>query len=270
MSYRKRIVLLPGFGEDKRIFRKVAPYLSDYELLHIDYRKVLHQFTPDNIELDTFVNALYEHYGINKNDILIGHSLGGFISHHLRQQLGCDNCLIASFTNRKKIKLPYNYKKLAKWFTDSGGFTSIPFQQIIRLKYWNSVAMPDLENSIEVFAEYGKQDIYKLIRIIQPRRKSFLQWLLPDPVEVAPSLILHPKKDTIVAPPDEPHIRLPGNHFSPVTYPEIVGRHLQEWLIRLKREKALDMEIEAELRGAGGWERAAGYELRVNGFQVSG
>jgi len=253
-------VLLPGFGEDKRIFRKITPYLSDYELLYVDYRSVLHRFTPDDIELYDFINALCEHYDINEDDILIGHSLGGFISHHLRQQLGCDNCLIASFTDRKKIKLPYNYKKLAKWFTDKGGFTSIPFRQIVRLKYRNSTAMPDLENSLEVFAQYGKQDIYKLIRIIQPRRKSFLQWLLPDPTEVPPSLILHPKKDSIVAPPDEPHIQLPGNHFSPATHPEIVGEHLQAWLIRLKREKALDMEIEAELQGASAWS-----ELQVAG-----
>jgi len=253
MSYRKRIVLLPGFGEDKRIFRKIAPYLNDYELLYIDYRSVLHQFTPDDIEIHNFINALCRHYDINEDDILIGHSLGGFISHHLRQQLGCDNCLIASFTNPKKIKLPYNYKKLAKWFTDKGGFTSIPFRQIVRLKYRNSPALPDLENSLEVFQEYGKQDIYKLIRLLQPRWKGLLKWLLPVSAEVPPSLILHPKKDSIVAAPDEPHTQLPGNHFSPVTYPELVGEHLEAWLIRLKREKALKMEIEAELRGASGW-----------------
>lgn len=258
MSYRKRIVLLPGFGEDKRIFRKIAPYLSDYELLHVDYRSVLHRFTPENIELPDFISALHEHYGISQDDILIGHSLGGFISHRLRQQLGCDNCLIASFTNPKKIKLPYNYKKLAKWFTDKGGFTSIPFRQIVRIKYRNSTALPDLENSLEVFAQYGKQDIYKLIRLIQPRWKGWLDWLRPAPTELSPSLILHPQKDSIVAPPDEQHIKLPGNHFSPATHPEIVGRHLEAWLIRLKREKALDMEIEAEQKGVSGWS-----ELRV-------
>ena len=254
MNYRKRIVLLPGFGEDKRIFRKIALYLEDYDLLYADYRSVLYQFTSENIELNSFINTLSEYYDINENDILIGHSLGGYISHHLRQQLGCDNCLIASFTNPKKIKLPYNYKKLAKWFTDNGGFTSIPFRQIVRIKYRNSSALPDLENSLEVFEEYGKQDIYKLIRLLQPRWKGLLNWLRPSPAEVPPSLILHPKKDSIVAPPDEPYIELPGNHFSPATHPDIVGEHLRDWLIRLKREKAIDMEIKAELQGVLGWE----------------
>lgn len=254
MSYRKRIVLLPGFGEDKRIFRKIAPYLSNYELLHIDYRSVLDRFTPEDIEMKYFIEALRQQYSITKDDILIGHSLGGFIAHQFRQLLGCDNCLIASFTNPKKIKLPYNYRKLTKWITNNKGlFTSGTFKNIIRLKYHNHPAMPELENSLEVFEQYGKKDIYKLLRLLQPKRKSFLKWLLPDPIQITPSLILHPIKDSIVAPPDEPHIQLPGNHFSPATQPELVGQHLEQWLIRLKREKALDMELEAELNGSDGF-----------------
>jgi len=257
MSYRKRIVLLPGFGEDKRIFRKIAPYLNDYELLHIDYRTVLQQFTPENIDIKSFVKALREHYAIDENDILIGHSLGGFISHYLHQQLGCANCLIASFTNPKKIRLPYNYKKLVKWLTEKGLFTSNTLKSLVRMTYHWSDSMTELKNSLEVFEQYGKQDIHKLIQLLYPKRRSFLQWLLPNPKLSPPSLILHPAKDSIVAPPDEAYVKLPGNHFSPATHPQIVGQHLEAWLIRLKREKALDMELEAEQIGAAGFAQLA-------------
>ncbi len=253
MSYRKRIVLLPGFGEDKRIFRKLKPYLHGYDLLHVDYRSVLHLFSPEDIIVEDFVAALHAHYSINKEDILIGHSLGGYISHVLRQQLGCDNCLIASFTETKKIKLPFNYKKLVKWFTNKGFFTSPTLKQLIRLKYHNKPSMPEIENSLEVIQQYGKEDIYKLIRMIQPRSRGILDWLRSKPAPLRPSLILHPVKDLIVARPSEPHIPIPGDHFSHATHPEIVGGHIAKWLLRLKREKAHELEMQAELEGANGF-----------------
>ncbi len=253
MSYRKRIILLPGFGEDKRIFRKLEPYLEGYDLLYADYRSVLHRFSPDDIVVGDFVKELSEYYSIDKEDILIGHSLGGYISHVLRQQLHCDNCLIASFTDTKKIKLPFNYKRLVKWVTHKGLFTSKALKRIIRFKYHKNPAMPELENSLEVFEEYGKEDIYKLIRMIQPRPVGILEWLRSKPEPLRPSLILHPVRDSIVAPPSEPYIKLPGNHFSPATHPEIVGEHISKWLLQLKREKAHELELEAEKEGASGF-----------------
>lgn len=253
MSYRKRIILLPGFGEDKRIFRKLKPYLKGYDLLHADYRSVLHLFSPEDIVVEDFVTALSEHYSIDKEDILIGHSLGGYISHVLRQQLGCDNCLLASFTETKKIKLPFNYKKLVKWFSDKGLFTSSALQQLVWLKYYNKPFILEIENSLEVIQEYGKEDIYKLIRMIQPRSRSILEWLRSKPAPLLPSLILHPVKDSIIARPSEPHILIPGDHFSHTTHPEIVGGYIEKWLLRLKREKAHELEMQAELEGANGF-----------------
>lgn len=244
---------MPGFGEDKRIFRKLAPYLEGYDLLHVDYRSVLHQFSPEDIIIDDFAKALQAHYSLNKEDILIGHSLGGYVSHILRQQIGSDNCLIASFTETKKIKLPFNYKKLVKFFTNKGLFSSQALRQIVRLKYHNTPSMVEIENSLEVFQEYGKEDIYKLIRMIQPRPRGILEWLRPKPKQLRPSLILHPAKDMIVARPSEPHIQIPGDHFSHATHPEISGKHIEKWLIRLKREKAHELEMLAEFEGASGF-----------------
>ena len=43
---KKRLFLLPGFGEDTFCFNEIIPFLNQhkYEIIHVDYRPVLDKF----------------------------------------------------------------------------------------------------------------------------------------------------------------------------------------------------------------------------------
>ena len=111
----KRIILLPGFGEDRRIFRAIMPYFENYNTLIVDYQDLLPNFTIHNIRLEKFVKKLIRTYRITKNDVLIGHSMGGYLAHYIRQRVGCEVCLHSSFTNPKKIKVIVHNKSLISY-----------------------------------------------------------------------------------------------------------------------------------------------------------
>lgn len=245
--YSQRIILLPGFGEDDKIFRNLNPYIEGYELLHVDYRDVLRKFNVDNITLKSFIDQMIKYYDITSTDILIGHSLGGFISHQIRQKVDCSNCLIASFTDPSKIKLPVSFKRLIKWLTMSGMFTSKVFKDAIYKTYENKPSVKEIEHTLTVFEDYGKEDIYKLIKIIEPEKRSWTNLFIRRK-SIKPSMIIHPLSDWIVNRPDEAHITVPGDHFALATNFDIVGKHLETWLLSLHQEWAHSKELELERR----------------------
>ncbi len=243
----QRVVLLPGFGEDDKIFRKIKPFLNGYSLLYVDYRDVLRKFEVENITMDKFVHELIEYYDINSKDILIGHSLGGYISHKIKQSTDCHNCLIASFTDPSKIKIPVGFKRVIKLLTMKGMFTSKLFKEMLWKTYEKKPSVAEIEHTLSVFDSYNKEDIYKLIKIIEPKKKSWTRLFRKNRTK-RPSLILHPMSDWIVKSPDEEHIKVPGDHFALTTYFEIVGQHLEDWLLSLHQEWAHSKELELEYR----------------------
>lgn len=243
----QRVLLLPGFGEDDKIFRKMKPYLNGYSLLYVDYRDVLSKFEVETISLDKFVQEMIEYYDITQNDILIGHSLGGFISHRIKQLVNCPNCLIASCTDPSKIKFPVSFKRIIKLLTMNGMFTSRVFKELLWKTYQRKPSVEEIEHTLTVFESYEKEDIFKLIKIIEPKKKSWTRIFRKNRIR-RPSLIIHPIADWIVKSPDEDHIKVPGDHFALATYPEIVGQHLENWLLGMQQEWAHSKEMELEFR----------------------
>jgi len=243
----QRVLLLPGFGEDDKIFRKIKPYLNGYHLLYVDYRDVLRKFEVENITMDKFVDQMIDYYDINENDILIGHSLGGYISHKIKQLVNCPNCLIASFTDPSKIKFPVGFKRVIKLLTMKGMFTSRLFKEMLWKTYQKKPSVEEIEHTLSVFESYDKEDIFKLIKIIEPRKKSWTRIFKKNRIK-RPSLIIHPMSDWIVKSPDESHIKVPGDHFALATYFEIVGQHLEDWMLGMQQEWAHKKELEMEFQ----------------------
>jgi len=239
------VLLLPGFGEDDKIFRKIKPFLNGYHLLYVDYRDVLRKFEVEDISMDNFVQEMISYFDIGPNDILIGHSLGGYISHKIRQLVDCENCLIASFTDPSKIKIPVGFKRVIKMLTMKGMFTSRVFKEMLWKTYQKKPSVAEIEHTLSVFESYDKEDIYKLIKIIEPSKKSWTRIFRKNRLK-RPSLILHPMSDWIVKSPDEEHIKVPGDHFALTTYCEIVGRHIEDWLLGMHQEWAHSKELELE------------------------
>lgn len=226
----QRIILLPGFGEDGRIFRNIIPHLSAYHIEIIDYNDFLPRFSFSKLNIKDFSQAIVNQYNITHRDLLIGHSMGGYISNHIKEITGSPNCIHGSFLDNRKIKYAIHNKLFMKHSTLRGFFTSKVFKEFLRLRYHNHPSHRDIEIVFEVLENYGAKNIYKQIKLIFEKDKKTLRKLLKDKNTVLPSLWLHPQSDKIIGSPDHPHIVVPGDHFSIAARPEPVIHHISQWI----------------------------------------
>ena len=96
------IYLVPGLANDKRIFKNLSEYLSDYNLVYLE-----HLPTTDLDEtIEQYVNRLIIHYGdFDENSVIIGMSLGGIIATELSKKIKFRRVVLIS-TVKHKSELP--------------------------------------------------------------------------------------------------------------------------------------------------------------------
>lgn len=231
MSKKTRIILLPGFGEDKRIFRNIIPHLSEYQTLIVDYQQYLSDYSPRSIRLEKFVRKLILIYQITEKDILIGHSMGGYLAHHIRQRVGCAVCLHSSFVHPKKIKILVKNLPIVKWTVKNGLFQSELFKSVSNWKYKNKPSLQEIKHVRDLLGDMGAVNVLKLVLLFYKRKRRFMNWLRSEPdYQLAPNLIIHPERDNIVASPNEDHIAVSGDHFSIATHPLETVQLLKNWI----------------------------------------
>ncbi len=231
MNRNTRIILLPGFGEDKRIFRNIMPHLSEYNTLIVDYQQYLSDYSPRSIRLEKFVRKLILIYKITTDDILIGHSMGGYLAHHIRQRVGCSICLHSSFVHPDKIKLLVKNLPIVKWTVKNGLFQSELFKSLSHWKYKSKPSLQEINHVSDLLEDMGAVNVLKLVLLFYKRKRRFMNWLRSQPdYQLAPNLIIHPERDNIVANPDENHMVVSGDHFSIATHPLETVQLLKDWL----------------------------------------
>lgn len=228
---RQRVLLLPGFGEDRRIFRYLRRFMADFEIVDVCYRENLGRFTLKELHLDPFVENLIEDYAITRQDLLVGHSMGGFLSHHIRQRVKCANFMIASFTDSRKLSPVINNKRLTKFFASRGWIKSFMYKQLVELIYAKRKSLEELRVTFEAFDTYTNEELTKQLKLILDRPGGVLNWLRSKPkYDLAPDMMVHPRQDDIVAAPEEKHIKVDGDHFALATHSVAVGHILTKWL----------------------------------------
>ena len=242
MLKNQRLLLLPGFGEDERIFRNIIVYFGNYDVEVLDYNDVLPSFSYKSIHLQQFIESIINFYDISDRDILIGHSLGGFIAHRIRQEVGCPICMHGSFTHPSKIKVLIGNKFIIKKAIMNGLFSSLAFKKVAKWLHLTSDSKEDMDYVIENLKNYGKRNILKLIYLFFNRKKRFLNWLRTNPgYDFSPNLIIHPKKDNIVNPPDEDYFEVDGDHFSISTHPQQSILIIMNWLRELQQQPKIQL-----------------------------
>jgi hypothetical protein len=219
---KKRIFLLPGYGEDApRAFRELAPFLNDFELIPVDFRPVLRKTMLWEMTGENFAKNLIRYYKIKEQDLLVGHSMGGYFSYQIREIAGNEICMLGSFSDPGKVIHMTPIPVLTPVMAVSG-LMKTPFakdflKKRIQGKPFEEVMLEVVDN----FKTYGNDELFKLsLMTLENKKKSNL----PNPLR------LHDKSDRVVRQPDEEHILVPGGHFTLNLHPELVFEHMKGFL----------------------------------------
>lgn len=202
---KPRVALLPGFGEDTSCFRGIRPALSDYEIIDVDYRPVLAKFNFLNLNVYSFVKALVKHYGIQPQDILLGHSMGGYFSSAIMNLYGNEVAALCSFSDPHKIIRATENVPLSYFTAISGLLQSKPmrdyFHNTCKGKAWEEEMMRVVDN----FKTFTPVELTKMMKMSYGEKLKFKNKI---------PLRIHAKNDRVVRPPDEPYEEVGGGHFS--------------------------------------------------------
>lgn len=214
------IFFIHGFGEKPDVFDKIAPQIGGNQVF-IDVWDELGTVPIDNHNVRTFAQKLITKYRIGINDVVIGHSMGGWIAYHIKHFTQCRIVQIASWTQFDRIISPIKSGALIYTLTRWGLYIN-SFQKWLFVKAYNG--KPSKVYFSQVFQgliEANKQAIVNQLM------------LMFEPVEappVQPDLRIHAKKDTVIKYPREPFHEVPGDHFTLITQPETVIAPIQKLL----------------------------------------
>ena len=207
-----RIFFIHGFGETPAIFDKIAPAIGG-EQVFVDVWKMLEAEDQQALDVYTFAKKMVVIYNIVPADLIIGHSMGGWIAYHIKYLTGCRIVQLASFTNLRKVVAPIRSPKIIYWLVNKGFL----FNGVVR---WLNVKMysglPSMQTHLDNF---GRLHTAPKIAAIKQLKLIFEPL---DTIQAVPELRIHALKDPIVKPPDEPFYQVPGDHYTLVTHPETV------------------------------------------------
>ncbi len=218
-----RIFLFPGFGGTYAEFDSLLPYFDHLTSVGIDYNPFLQGEPTFGFKRDKLVNKIIDHYQITENDLLIGHSMGGFISHMISQKTEAKVCQIASFTNPERVMRIIKKNWATVWFIRLGGLRLRTTEKYLLKRRRKKPSHDIMKIWFQTQREaYTNKQLAQLVQTMS----------YPLDFVAEPSLRIHSKKDRIVLPPKEDYVEVPGDHFNLILHPEIVGPIVADWIKR--------------------------------------
>lgn len=209
---KKRLYLLPGFGEDTFCFEELLPLINGYEIKHVDYRPVLNQFFFPLITRKQFCKQLIKYYNIQPEDKLIGHSMGGYFSFQIRELIGCEICMIASFHDPEKlIHIVPKYPRITQLTAILGLIKTNAVKNYLLEKIKDNQYKTVMADVMDNFNHFTNA---QLALMAEMNYESKINSELPNPLRI------HDRKDRVVSPPDEEYIQVNGGHFCLNLFPQ--------------------------------------------------
>ncbi len=220
---KKRLFLLPGFGEDAFCFNEIIPLIKGYEFMHVDYRPVLDKFQFPLITVKQFSRQLIKHYNIKKEDKLIGHSMGGYFSFQIRELIETEICMIGSFNDTKKVMHIVPQFPRITLIAALTGLIKTNFLKNFLLSKINDERDKEIQSKImDNFDNFTDNELALMIEMNYGEKISSS---LPNPLRI------HDKADRIIAPPDEAYFQVKGGHFCLNLYPKETIGFMQDFLV---------------------------------------
>ena len=212
LTMTQRLIFIHGFGENESIFTKIAPALGGQQVM-VDVWQVLGNNPRPNLNIPDFAQELINRFGIGPQDVVIGHSMGGWIAYHIKAHVGCRIVQIGSWTHFDRVISPIRSAKTIEWLVRNGLYINRFQKWLFSLAYKN---LPSYQIFTEVFEDLvvgNKENVISQMKLIfEPTA----------PLSVTPDLRIHAQADKVILPPKEPFHEVPGDHFTLITHPETV------------------------------------------------
>ncbi len=132
-----RIFFIPGLGEDVSIFNNIQSFIAG-EKIFVDNLTLLAPLREQGLTALLYAQYLTKYLDLEKEDVIIGHSMGGWVALHIKHLVGCRIVQISSWTDsRKIINVPVE-RHLRYWLAKRGiDFNSFVLRILVWLHYNN-------------------------------------------------------------------------------------------------------------------------------------
>ena len=210
----QKMYFLPGFGEDSFVFDDLKKYFTNYQIIDVNYRVSLDKISFATMDVGLFCKQLIQEYGITKDDILMGHSMGGYFSFVIRETILCQIVMLASFSNPNKIVRLVNNQWVNVAMAKMGLLGTRFFQNLLLKASKGKYFEQEIEKVIRNLSNFSTAQISKMIKL------SFgkpVHTVLENPLRI------HAKNDVIVRPPDEPYELCSLGHFCLILETEVIA-----------------------------------------------
>jgi hypothetical protein len=213
---------MPGFGEDGFCFNEIKPYLDEFELKVVDYRPTLDKFIFPFISLKIFTKQLVEDNNILKEDKIIGHSMGGYFAFSVRELTGAQICMIAAFSDPKKVFHFFPAFPRSTQLNILSGLLKTDYLKSFLLDKIKDEKIKEVQETVmENFKTFSNIQLAKMMEMNY--EKKIISYY-PNPLRI------HDEKDKVIKVPDEPFTSISGGHFCLNLYPKETIAAMKDFL----------------------------------------
>ena len=209
-----RLIYIPGFGEDPSIFDRIHPHIPG-EKVFVDNWKLIGNKPRPGLNALQYAEELVDQFKIRETDVVIGHSMGGWIGLHIKFLVGCRIVQIGSWTDARKVVRKLHSRHLLYFLAKRGLiFNPLNKHAMIWQHYKNKPSREIFSSVVDNLIRRNRNNVVNQLRVIFNPVK--------ERVRVNPDLRIHARPDKIIHFPDQEAVEVEGDHFSLYTHPNKV------------------------------------------------
>lgn len=222
-----RIIFIHGFGENEAIFDKISPAISG-EHHFVNVWDLVGDLPRKDLNVLSFAQRLVEKYNITRQDVIIGHSMGGWIAYHIKHLTNSPIVQIGSWTDADRPYSPIKNEKVVYWLVRNGlFFNPVVKKYLIKKAYEGKPSRQLYEEIFDLMINGSKENVINQLRLILSP--------ISEKLTVKPDLRIHARGDMVVRVPREPFHEVPGDHFTLQTHPETIYEPIVAFFNKLKQ-----------------------------------